>query len=208
MLPVNWITLLKWLIPFCLVMFLLGFVYSKGYHKRDNEVAQLHLEVKKWKDGFEAQEKTLSNERAAHETALKGLKTDQAAVVADLKGQLDEALKKAGKTHVVIQHEIQYITPAVDAAFPLPNIFVRVHDDALREDGAPQAATVAERGRADDAAPSGVAISEAARVIASNYAECTARDAVITAWQDWYTKNKAAWEKATKAQSNFDVVRP
>jgi hypothetical protein len=164
--------------------------------------------VKTWKDGYKAQEQTLVNERAASVKATAQLEKDQAAVVADLKGQLDEARSKAGKTRIVIQHEIEYITPAVDAAFPLPNIFVRVHNDAVREDGAPQAAAVADSGRADDAAPSGVAISEAARVIANNYAECTARSVVIKAWQDWYMKNKGAWEKAVKTQSDFVTVEP
>lgn len=198
-----------WVLPLVILLWCVySWVWDRGYHSRDAEVVQLQAEAKKWKAGYDAQAKTISNERTAHEQALDGLQKDQAVTVAALKGELDEARSKAAQVRVVIQHDVERITPQIDAAYPLPYAFVRVHNDAALADGAAQGLAVSVPHYGDDAAASGVAASAAARVIADNYAECTARGGVIKAWQDWYIREKAAWEKAAKTQATFTAVQP
>jgi hypothetical protein len=85
-------------------------------------------------------------------------------------------------TRTLVERIPARITAAVDARYPLPWGFVRVHDAAAAGLDLPAFAPGAER--ADDA-PSGVALSEAARVVAANYGDCRADQARLAALQAW-----------------------
>jgi hypothetical protein len=210
--PLSLLTLLKWGAPIALVLALFGYTYYEGVlhgeHLRDKEVADLSAEANKWHGYFNAQGQTLDNERKASEQAIIDLNNAHAAEVANLTARARAAEQRAAAVRVVVQRDLQRITPAVDARFPLSVAFVRVLQHALGEDATPATPAVAGGDQGDDAAASPVASSDAARTIASNYGECTARGEVIKQWQDWYATNKAAWEKAVQAQRNFQVVVP
>jgi hypothetical protein len=92
----------------------------------------------------------------------------------------DAAVKAdtAAQTRIVVQtrtlvKEIPtYVTPAIDARYPLPWSFVWVHDAAAS--GSTQLPPVGTPAARAGDAPSGVTPSAAGAVIAANYADCRA----------------------------------
>lgn len=85
-------------------------------------------------------------------------------------------------TRTIIQEVPVHVPPSVDARFDVPAGFVRVHNAAAA--GVPVAADPA--GVPDDA-PSGVAFSAVAGVVAGNYGQCLAIARQLTDLQDWVT---------------------
>jgi hypothetical protein len=130
--------------------------------------------VHDWRDG--------SAQMAAATTAIAAVQR-QAAV-----GQRAAVQNQAAQdrvrtvTRLIIQKVPQYVPPPVDARFPLPWGFVRLHDAAAAGVDLPAATPGA--GGPDDAA-SGVAASAAAAVIVANYGDCRADQARLAALQAW-----------------------
>ncbi len=85
-------------------------------------------------------------------------------------------------TRTVVKKVPIYVTPKTDAAFPLPNGFVRLHDAAaLGVDPASLSGPAAGA----DAAASAVTASHAAAVIAENYGICRQAIDEVSRWQAW-----------------------
>jgi hypothetical protein len=180
---------------------LYNWVYERGRHSRDKEVAGLEAAYQSWKGYGQAEAKLVAEERAAHAQALKGLQSDQKAIVEDLGKKLDAAEARARKNHITPTEVVRYVSAKSDAAFHLPFGFLRLHNAAAgRDQGAPEASAVPRGGWPDADAASDTALSTVGATIADNYAECTARGEVIRAWQDWYPRMKSAWDRAVQVQ--------
>jgi hypothetical protein len=191
-----------WVLPLALALwYVCHRIYDAGVHSRDKEVAVLTAAYTSWKAYGEAQAKMVTEERAAHALALKGLQSDQKAIVADLSKKLDAAETQARKNRITPTEVVRYVSPQSDAAFHLPFGFLRLHNDAASgAKGATQAPSLSRSGPPDDSAASDTPLSAVGAAIADNYAECLARGEVIKAWQDWYPRMKSAWEKAVQVQ--------
>lgn len=198
-----------WMIPVAVGLYMAyNWVWDRGHDSRNGEVAQLHSDVKKWHDAYDAQKETMRLQDAAHAKAIADLKTDQAGIVKSLSDQLDAAEHRAQKVKIITKEVIRYVSPATDAHFPVPVGLLRLHNDALSGEVGPETAAVPGGGPAPDDAASSTPASTLGRVIRDNYAECVARGEVIKGWQNWYATNKAAWQKAVQEQLSSPLVQP
>ena len=82
-----------------------------------------------------------------------------------------------------------YVTKVDDAACELRGGFVRVHDAAARNQSP-------EPPGESDSAAAGVALSEAAAVIASNYAACHVAREQVLGWQEFWGRYSDALKSA------------
>lgn len=169
-------------------------IYQAGAKSRDGEVAKLVAQ----RDGYKAQVEDytarVERQKDAFNVATDGLKRELNTVKEDLGKRLIEAEYRAN--HTKTKEVIRYVNAKADAACTVPAGFVRLHNESANPDTPFEAAPVPGSGSANDEAPSGVALSGVATVIRDNYAECTERGEVIKVWQDWYSKSKAAYDKA------------
>ena len=101
-----------------------------------------------------------------------------------------QAVKIQTVTKEVIIHVPQIITPEVDSRYPLPNGFVRLHDAGVAGD----LSTLSQPASEPDDAPSDVAASEAAVIIAANYGSCAETSGRLTALQDWVKDEQKAYD--------------
>ena len=127
------------------------------------------------------------------------LAREKGAHLADLGAQ--QASQKTGGEHELaavrlrtvyrtIEREVPtHVTAEIDDRFPVPVGFVRVHDAAAL--GLPVADVHDPAGRPDDAAAD-VAASEAATVIAGNYAACADTAERLRSLQAWWRGQLAA----------------
>lgn len=83
----------------------------------------------------------------------------------------------------------KYVTPQADSACTITTGFVSVYNAAVK------ASPLPDSGPGNVDAPSGITLSQLADVESSNLAECNERGRVIDAWQEWYTRNKAAYDQ-------------
>lgn len=117
--------------------------------------------------------------------------TQQQQVVADLNQKLDAANARAEQVRTITKEVVRYVTPKADAGCTIPAGFVRLQNLSLDPTG-----PVAPSDPGDADAPSGIALSTVAGITASNNAECVVRGEVISAWQEWYARNKAIHDAA------------
>ena len=136
---------------------------------------------------------------AQHEAAVQAAKAEvQRAEAAATKATADADARTAQVitkiqtvTKEVVREVPTYITPAIDAAFPLPVGFLCVHDAAITG----QSPTPGGPCDTPDA-PSGVKASVAATVIAENYGACNECCERARQWQLWYADLRARWNGA------------
>lgn len=116
------------------------------------------------------------------EQHARAVETAGAKVSADIGVKAEaQAVQIRTVTKEVVRYVPQILTPDVDRQYPLPNGFVSLHDAAITGDLSTLGGTPGE----PDDAPSDVAASEAAIVIAANYGACSENAARLTALQDW-----------------------
>lgn len=121
----------------------------------------------------------LGRERGAHLADLAALAASQTAG-----GEHQLAAERVRTVYRAIERELPaHVTADIDARFPVPVGFVRVHDAAAL--GLSVADVHDPAGRADDAA-SELAASDAARVITGNYEACADNAERLGAWQSWW----------------------
>lgn len=94
-------------------------------------------------------------------------------------------------TQVQIREVPKYVTAETDQRYPLPWGLVRLHDAAAL--GLDPSALPNPAGQSDDA-PSDVAASRGAIVIAENYGQCREDAARFAALQDWVRRQQKAWD--------------
>lgn len=82
----------------------------------------------------------------------------------------------------------KHVTPEIDAAFPVPLGFVRVWNDAAHGPIPPGSLGA-------DAAPSGVPLSDVAYAHTADQGTLDICRVRLAGWQEWYTKQLAAWPK-------------
>lgn len=137
-------------------------------------------------------EKTIREEAAETKAADRALvTTGHQETVTEQVGQQAAEHQQAVQTitKTIIRKVPVYVTAKADAACPVPDGFVRVHDLAAAglpppADGAGQPdGTAAELG-----APSGVSLSAIARTVGGNYGTCLALRGELLDWQDWARK--------------------
>ena len=140
------------------------------------------------------EEKRLKEEKAKQEReerAAATAKTEQAQVVKDLEKKVEEALAKPAQIKVITKEVVKYVTKKADDQCVLTAGFEWMHNAALDS-------SMAGSPPVDVDQATGLKASEVAATVAENNAECTARGEVIDAWQEWYVRNKAIYEKAVK----------
>jgi hypothetical protein len=121
----------------------------------------------------------LAREKGAHLADLRALEASQ-----KVGGEHELAAERLRTVYRTIEREVpSHVTAAIDARFPVPVGFVRVHDAAAQ--GLPVADVHDPAGRPDDAAAD-VAASEAAAVIAGNYATCGDTAERLRSLQAWW----------------------
>lgn len=138
--------------------------------------------------------KRLAAEKAKkerEEAAAKTAKEEQGKVVEDLEKRLKIALDKPAQIKTITKEVVKYVTKKADDQCVLTAGFEWVHNAALDSSlaGSPP-------GDVDQA--TSLKASEVAATVAENNAEAVARGELIEAWQDWYTRNKAIYEKAVQ----------
>jgi hypothetical protein len=104
--------------------------------------------------------------------------------------------------HAIRQEIPAHVTPAADAACPVPAGFVRIHDAAAAGLPAPDPAA----GDPDAPAP-GLALSTVADTVADNYATCHAITEQLTALQDWARRQAATEQQPGTAAADAMVTR-
>lgn len=139
--------------------------------------------------------KRLAEEKAKNEreeAAAKIAKQEQGKVVEDLEKKLKVALDKPAQIKTITKEVVKYVTKKADDQCVLTAGFEWMHNAALDSSlaGSPP-------GDVDQA--TSLKASEVAAIVAENNAECQARGEVIDAWQEWYTRNKAIYQKAVEA---------
>jgi hypothetical protein len=95
-------------------------------------------------------------------------------------------------TRTIVRRIPVYVTPKIDRDFPLPWIFVRLHDASAQRVDLP--AIPFATGQSDDA-PSDITISRASTVIAENYGAADANAQQLADLQEWLRQQQAAWSK-------------
>lgn len=85
-----------------------------------------------------------------------------------------------GATKTIIQKVKEYVPVKADAACPIPNGFVRLHDAAAEDSMQLPASSVSADGQA-----SVVKLSDVASTVAGNYGICHANAEQLTELQDW-----------------------
>lgn len=141
------------------------------------------------------EEKRLKEEKAKQEReerAAATAKTKQAQVVKDLEKKVEEALAKPAQIKVITKEVVKYVTKKADDQCVLTAGFEWMHNAALDS-------SLAGSPPVDVDQATGLKASEVAATVAENNAECTARGEVIDAWQEWYVRNKAIYEKAVES---------
>lgn len=138
--------------------------------------------------------KRLGEEKAkkeCEEKAAAEAKKSQDAVVKDLEDRLKKALDKPAQIKTITKEVVKYVTKKADEQCVLTAGFEWMHNAALDS-------TLAGSPPGDVDQATSLKASEVAATVAENNAECVARGEVIDAWQDWYVRNKAIYEKAVK----------
>ena len=130
--------------------------------------------VHDWRDGAAAAKQAVRVIRVVERQAA----VSQAAAVRDQSAQ--DHIRTVTKT--LVEKVPVYVSPSIDARYPLPVGFVRLHDAAAI--GFDLSAASAGSGGPDDA-PSDVAASGAARVIVLNYGACRADQQRLSDLQAW-----------------------
>jgi hypothetical protein len=173
--------------------FLLVLLVLKGYgiHKENQGYERGKAELQAKIDQFR---KDMEAIKVQHKKDLEDLGNEQAQIQGELAAKLDESNATAAALAVELKKAKTYVTAKADAACVLSAGAVSLWNLPLDPSGGALAG-VSEGGRPDVDAPSGVALSKASEVIASNNAECVQRGEVIEAWQSWYRQNREAWEK-------------
>lgn len=97
-----------------------------------------------------------------------------------------------GATKTIIQKVPVYVTAKADAACPIPNGFVRLHDAAAEDSMQLPASSGSVDGQA-----SVVKLSDVASTVAGNYGICHANAEQLTALQEW-VKGQAEAAKPSK----------
>lgn len=139
--------------------------------------------------------KRLAEEKAKkerEEAAAKTAKEEQGKVVEDLEKKLKVALDKPAQIKTITKEVVKYVTKKADDQCVLTTGFEWMHNAALDSTlaGSPP-------GNVDEA--TSLKASEVAATVAENNAEAVARGELIEAWQEWYIRNKAIYEKAVEA---------
>lgn len=124
--------------------------------------------------------------------AMASLKTEQEHIAKELGDQLKEAKEKQQPVRTVIKEVTKYVTSQADANCSVTDGFVWVYNSSLRLSTADELAGSRPR---DVDAPSGIALSSVGAVAGENNAECVLRGEVIDAWQKWYLRNKASFDR-------------
>lgn len=142
----------------------------------------------------EKENKRLEEEEAKKEREEKAAataKAEQKQVVEDLEKKLKLALDKPAQIKTITKEVVKYVTKKADDQCVLTSGFEWMHNAALDS-------TLAGSPPGDVDQATTLKASEVAATVAENNAECTVRGEVIDAWQEWYVKNKAIYEKAVK----------
>lgn len=117
------------------------------------------------------------------------LQTDQFKTVIKVETRVQEKIRVIEKKGNDIIREVPvYVTRETDAAYPMPNGLVRLHDAAAKgEPPGPAAVT--------DASPSGVIASDVARTVGTNYKEYLACRQQVIEWNAFYSELKQRSER-------------
>lgn len=153
------------------VVVVLGIVEHRGYVRGKAELAEYALEQA--------------------EASLRVMKATT-KVVTEVETKYVERIRVVREKGETITREVPvYVTKSDDAACELRAGGVRAHDASATGNAAGPASDA-------DRAPSGVALSEALSVVASNYATCRALREQVLGWQEFYAKLQAEINERAK----------
>jgi hypothetical protein len=146
-----------------------------------------------WHIGTDHVQAKWDADKKAQAVAISTVQAKQAEVTTQFVTKyVDRVQTIQGATKTIIQKVPVYVTAKADAACPIPNGFVRLHD-AAAEDSMQFPANASSV----DGQSSEVKLSDVASTIAGNYGICHANAEKLTALQDW-VKGQAEAAKPSK----------
>lgn len=176
------------------------YVYQRGVASQQSTIQHL---TKERDDAVAARDRYI----ASYNAFVAQSEQDRAEATRQARKALEDVTESLTQAHHQINslkeqlHDTltQYIPPEVDNSYSLPYGFVSLYNHAVETpgEGYPRASVPFGTGVLADA-PSGVKVSTFASVFLDNLAECHERGAEIKAWQAWYVKNKAIYDKLAK----------
>lgn len=199
------ITLKQWL-HFGLLLLVLfsgykgyNWVYDRGAHSRDQEVAQLQSQIKQLQTDLAGEKAKLVKWNEDTKRANQQFAAEQETLRKGLQTQLDAANARANQRKVVIHEIPKYITAADDAACVIPVNFTLLHNYAI--EGYPPGALdqLSDAATGVQTAPSTLTLSQYAVVDQNNGSEAVRRGAIIHQWEQWYDASK---DQFTRAQQS------
>lgn len=182
-----------------------NWIFDRGYNERSEEVVGQIRDLTKERDDAVA---NYNKYKGEYDTWVRTTKNaqeqymrEQAAELKATQERLAAAEEAARNKPVTIKEVIKYVPVEVDAAYRLPAGLVRLYVDTLEGGSAPGAGTQLPGSYPFDAGEaSGIAMSQFGQIVASNNAECVLRGKVIEEWQNWYVRNKTAFDAIIKWQ--------
>lgn len=199
------ITLRQWLYFFGLLAVLFvgykgyNWVYDRGAHSRDQEVAQLQSQIKQLQTDLAGEKAKLVKWNEDTKRANQQFAAEQETLRKGLQSQLDAANLKANKRKVEYRDVVKYISIADDANCVIPANFELLHNWSI--EGQPPGALdqLPEAASGVQGAASTIKLSELAAVNSHNNSEAVRRGAIIHQWEHWYDASK---DQFTRAQQS------
>lgn len=131
-------------------------------------------------------------EKVTTERRMKELEAKSAVVNTEIVTKYVDRVKTVKiKGDTIVKYVDRYITPEIDKNYPVPNIFVRLHNDAAANN-VPSAAS------ADDDRPSEIKISEVTSAVTQNYTTCNLWREEVIVWHEWYNKQSKLFNESQK----------
>lgn len=181
-----WASLSKYMIIAGLVAAVAGLLWWAGYLSGSGP----------WKARYEQhvamQEFSAKFQADAWAKALVSVKAEQQEIVHEMAAKLKAAEDRQQPVKVVIKEVTKYVTSQADANCSVTDGFVWVYNSSLQ---LPTATELAGSKPRDVDAPSGITLSSVGAVAGENNTECVLRGEVIDAWQKWYLRNKASFDR-------------
>ncbi len=149
----------------------------------------------------------LQNEKLSWIAAASKANSEALAKQQSIKQELQTKIDSANKQAAVLKRQLsevkKYVTPKADSQCVIPNGFVQLYNQSVSPStdsnvpgstpgDAPTTSAAADATAQD--ANSGLALSAVSTILIANSAECVARGVEIERWQEYYTKNKTAWD--------------
>lgn len=199
------ITLKQWL-HFGLLLLVLfagykgySWIYDRGAHSRDAEVAKLQEQVSQLQTSLVAEKAKIAKWNADTKKANEQFAAEQETLRAGLQAQLDAANLKAKQRKVEYRDVIKYISTADDASCVIPVNFELLHNWSIEGEPPGSLDQLSEAAPGVQGTASTIKLSELTAVISHNNSEAVRRGRVIKQWEQWYDASKEQFTRAQQA---------